>query len=187
MEVGEKYADYALSHDTIGEAGDFRPFNRQNLFLPVLEEKSEARIKASKDFAYVVEDRERVAERMKKNTVSLNIEKRRAEIAENEARRKARNAERLKRFGEMEEADGKSFVTYRLTMDDVAKAELPKVDRESDKERHMRRAKDAIADLDDTPEWPSGLDLTKREGLSILKDLVGAVKASKIAGVLKKD
>jgi hypothetical protein len=30
------------------------------------------------------------------------------------------------------------------------------------------------------------VDATKREGLSILRDLVGAVKASKLAGVLER-
>ena len=64
---------------------------------------------------------------------------------------------------------------------------LPEVDLEEDAERHMRQAKDEVADLDDTPLWPSGLDATKREGLSILRDLVSAVEAGKVAGVLKRD
>ena len=50
----------------------------------------------------------------------------------------------------------------------------------------MRQAKDEVADLDDTPEWPSGVDATKREGLAVLRDLVSAVKASKLAGVLER-
>jgi len=187
LEVGEKYADHALSHDTIDQARDFHPFNRQYLFLSALQEKSGARVKVSKDFEYIIEDKERVEERLKENTVSLNIEKRRAEIAENEVRRKARNKERLKRFAIQEDEDKKKFTIYRMTLDDIGKSELPKVDRKSDKERHMRRAKDEIADLDDTPEWPSGLDVTKRESLAILGDLVEAVKASKIAGVHRKD
>ena len=95
--------------------------------------------------------------------------------------------ERLKRFEIQENQDKKKFTIYRMNLDDIGKPELPQVDRESDKEWHMRRAKDEIADLDDTPEWPSGLDVTKREGLAILGDLVDAVKASKIAGVLRKD
>ena len=187
LEVGERYADHALPHDTIKQAVDFRPFNRQSLFLSVLQEKNEVRVKASKDFNYVFEDKKRVEERLKKNTVSLNIEKRRAEIAENDLRRKARNTERLKRFEIQEKQDKKKFMIYRMTLDDIEKPELPQVDREGDKEWHMRRAKDEIADLDDTPEWPSGLDVTKREGLAVLGDLVDAVKASKIAGVLRKD
>lgn len=75
---------------------------------------------------------------------------------------------------------------FRLTLDDVDADTLPEVDLKSDNERHMRRAKDEIADLDDTPEWPSGLDSTKREGLLVLRDLAGAVKAAEVAGVIKR-
>ena len=63
---------------------------------------------------------------------------------------------------------------------------LPEVNLENDSQRHMRQAKDEVADLDDTPEWPSGVDATKREGLAVLRDLVSAVKASKLAGVLER-
>ena len=186
LEIGEKYADHALVHDKIRRARDFDPFQRENLFLAMLEEESAQRVKASQDFTYVREDTDRLEERMKKNKVSLNLETRKKEIAEAEIRRKKRNAERIKRFAEIENADQKTFTIYRLTLDDVNKAELPEVDLESDAERHMRQAKDAVADLDDTPKWPSGIDATKREGLSILRDLVKAVEAGKVAGVLKK-
>ena len=187
LEVGEQYADHALAHDKIKRARDFQPFKRENLFLAMLEEKSQVRVKASKDFAYVVEDTERLEERMKKNQTSLNIETRKKEIAEADARRKERNAERLERFKALEAKDKESFKVYRLTLDDVNLETLPEVDLEEDAERHMRQAKDEVADLDDTPLWPSGLDATKREGLSILRDLVSAVEAGKVAGVLKRD
>ena len=141
----------------------------------------------SKDFSYIVEDTKRLEKRLKKNQVSLNIESRRKEIAEADTRRKARNSERLKRFAEMEEKDEKTFRRFRLTLDDVNAETLPEVNLESDAERHMRHAEDAVADLDDTPKWPSGIDATKREGLSVLQDLVGAIKSSKIAGVLNRD
>ena len=58
---------------------------------------------------------------------------------------------------------------YRLTLDDVNLDKLPEVNLENDSQRHMRQAKDEVADLDDTPEWPSGVDATKREGLAILR------------------
>ena len=106
------------------------------------------------------------------------MEKRKAELAEADARRKARNAERLKRFEAMGEADAKNFKMYRLTLDDVNAKTLPEVDLEGDAQRHMRHAEDAVADLDDTPEWPSGIDATKREGLAVLRDLVIATKAN---------
>lgn len=187
LEVGEKYADHALPYDKIRRARNLKPLNRQHLFLAMLEEKSAARIKKSKDFSYIVEDTERLEKRLKENQVSLNIEKRKVEIGEADARRKARNAERLKRFAELENKDKKAFKMYRLTLDDVNSKTLPEVNKETDAERHMRHAEDAVADLDDTPEWPSGIDATKREGLAVLRDLVGAIKASKIAGVLNRD
>lgn len=187
LEVGEQYADHALAHDKIRRARDFQPFKRENLFIAMLEEKSVERIKANQDFAYVVEDTERLEERMKENKTSLNIETRRKEIAEADTRRKKRNAERIKRFAAMKEADEKAFKSYRLTLDDVDLETLPEVDLEDDAQRHMRQAEDAVADLDDTPKWPSGLDATKREGLAILRDLIKAVEAGKVAGVLKQD
>lgn len=187
LEVGEQYADHALDHDKIRRARDFEPFKRQNLFLSMLEEKSAERVKNNQDFKYVVDDTERLEERVEKNEVSLNIQKRKEEIAEADLRRKSRNAERIKRFAKIEEKDEENFTMYRLTLDDVNAESLPEVDLEGDSERHMRQARDAVADLDDTPEWPSGIDSTKREGLAILRDLVSAVKAGQVAGVLKRD
>jgi len=186
LEVGEKYADHALAHDKIRRARDLKPYNRLNLFLAMLADKSSTRVKGSQDFVYTLDDATRLEKRMEENKVSLNIEKRRAEIAEADKRRKARNGERLKRFADLEKDDDGTFKMYRLTLDDVNLEKLPEVNLENDSERHMRQAKDAVADLDDTPEWPSGIDATKREGLSVLRDLVSAVKASKLAGVLER-
>ena len=186
LEVGEKYADHALAHDKIRRAAGLEPYRRENLFLSMLSDKNAKRVAESRDFTYVVEDTKRLEERIKKNKVSLNIEKRREELAEADQRRKARNAERLKRFAELEKQDKATFKVYRLTLDDVDLDELPEVNRENDSERHMRQAKDEVADLDDTPEWPSGIDATKREGLAVLRDLVGAVKSSELAGALKR-
>ena len=184
LEVGEKYANHALPYDKIRRAADFEPLNRQNLFITLLKKQSEARILGSQDFKYTMEDAERLEKRLKENSISLMMEKRKEEIAEADARRKTRNAERLKRFAKMAERDAEEFKMFRLTLDDVHLESLPEVDLESDSKRHMRQAEDEIANLDDTPEWPSGIDATKREGLSVLRDLVIAVKASQLAGTL---
>ncbi len=186
MEVGEAHADFALPFDRIRKAGDFTPFNRQNLFVPMLQEKSILRRSKNKDFIYLKEDIARIKKAIDENRTSLNREVRRTEIKENEVRRKGRNKERIERFAKMEEEDMSSLKIFRLTLDDVKAEKLPMVDREKDGKRHMRRVKDELADLDDTPEWPSGIDADKREGLEILRDLVGAVKAGKVAGILKK-
>ena len=51
----------------------------------------------------------------------------------------------------------------------------------------MREAKDGVKDLDETPEWPSGLDPIKREGIHILSDLVEATKRAAMAGAIQNN
>ena len=70
-----------------------------------------------------------------------------------------------------------------MTLDDLESGELPKVDLEKDREAFMRRSKDEITDLDDTPLWPSGLDAVKRESLGILADLVEMSEAARTVGI----
>ncbi|MBT8035906.1 MAG: carboxy terminal-processing peptidase [Verrucomicrobiae bacterium] len=187
FEVGEKYLDYALAHDNIRRAPGFRELNRGNLFLPTLKEKSLARISRSQDFQYVTEDAKRMIERRKKNSISLNKEERKKEIARAEERNNARNAERRKRFGQLVDDDKKVFRFFRLNLADIKLPELIEMDRDKDKESYMRQAKDGIADLDDTPDWPSSLDPIKREGISILADLVEATERARMAGALQNN
>lgn len=184
LEVGEAYLKHPLDHDLIRKAPDFRPLDRKGLFLPVLTERTEKRIKESKDFQYIVEDIARTRKRIEGNSVSLNRAKRQTELSESEARRKNRNAERRKRFTSIEEADRKRLKFFRMTLDDLALEELPEVDREKDAEAFMRRAKDKADALDDTPLWPSGLDPVKRESLAVVMDLVDQRDKARTAGIL---
>ena len=186
LEVGEAHQEFALPFDRIRQAGNFNPRTRKNLFVPMLRNKSESRQAKNPEFQYVKEDIKRIEERIAKNKSSLNREKRLSEIEENNARRKARNKARIKRFAKIEKEDAKMMKIYRLTLDDVNADELPLVDRERDEERHMRRVEDKLANLDDTPEWPNGIDAELRESLNIMLDLVDAVKEGKLAGVIKE-
>jgi len=187
LEIGEAHLKHALEWDTIRPATDFRPFDEKALFLPILKERSEKRVKNSEDFQYIVEDKERTRKRIEENRVSLNRARREQELAESEKRRKVRNAERRKRFALMEEADRERIRIYRLTLDDVEAEELPLVDLEKDSEAFMRRARDETDDLDDSPEWPSGLDPVKRESLAVISDLVEQTGKASMAGVLPSD
>ena len=74
LEVGEEYLDHAMAHDNIRRAPNFEALDRSNLFVPALIMKSEERVKASKDFAYIAEDALRMSERRKENRLSLNKE-----------------------------------------------------------------------------------------------------------------
>ena len=138
------------------------------------------------DFGYITKDVERTKKRIEENLVSLNRATREQELKESEERRDTRNEERRKRFAQIESADAKSMNFFRLTLDDLESEKLEKVDRQRDAEAHMSVAKDKVADLDDTPEWPSGLDIVKRESISILSDLIQFTKEASIAKIEDK-
>jgi carboxyl-terminal processing protease len=184
LEVGEEYLDHALPYDRIRPAADFKPLDPQPLFLERLKEQSLERIKTSRDFQYVIEDIIEAKDRVKKNVVSLNQEVRRADLAKADAKQKQRNVERKTRFMEMAGMDKDNLKFYKVTLDDLNKgASLHPYDPTSDKDDFMRRAKDDTAELDDTPEWPSGLDPMKRESLHVLKDLVDLTENAKVVGI----
>jgi len=187
FEIGEKYLDHAMAHDNIRRAPGFNPLNRGNLFLPVINEKSLARVKKSRDFSYIAEDAQRMIERRKENRISLNKAERKKELAENEVRSTERNKERRERFGKMAENDKKTLRFFRLNLEDIKRDKLEEIDRAKDKESYMRHAKDGVADLDDTPEWPSSLDPVKREGIKILSDLVEVTERARMAGALQNN
>jgi len=187
FEVGEKYLNHALAHDNIKRAPGFRELNRGNLFLPVLKAKSSVRIGLAQDFKYINQDATRMIERRKKNSISLNKKERKKDISEAEVRNNTRNDERRKRFGELAESDKKVFRFFRLHLEDIKLPSLVELDQNKDKESYMREAQDDVADLDETPDWPSKLDPVKRESISILADLVEATERARMAGALQNN
>jgi carboxyl-terminal processing protease len=186
MKFGEAWQDHALPHNRIAQTPGFTPFAASGLFRPSLKANSEARLKKSQDFQYVLEDIVRNKRSIDENRVSLNRAHRTAELQELETRRKTRNAERRERFATQELEDKKSLKFYRLTLDDLELEKLPEVDRKKDAEAYMRTAEDEEPDLNQSPTWPSGLDAAKREGVSILTDLIEQTEIARTAGVLKQ-
>lgn len=188
LEVGEAHMDNALEHDRIRPASDFRALDAQALFLPKLKELSRKRVGDCKDFGYVIEDIIKAKERIKENRVSLNKAEREKELAEADTQKKVRNVERRKRFDMIAAEDTKDFIFHRITLDDLDKGTpLQPYDPSKDEASYMRRAVDETDDLDDTPQWPSGLNAEKREALHVLKDLVELTETAKLVGVLKGD
>lgn len=187
VEIGEAFLDHPLAHDRIRQAPDFRPLDQANLFLPRLKEDSAKRLKESKDFAYVTEDIQRAKERLAKNEVSLRKDDRMKEIMEADAREKQRNTERRERFAKEEKTDREDLRFFKLRLEDViADKPLVAYDPSKEQQEFMRRSKEETEDLDQTPHWPSGMDPQKRESLAILKDLVQATDAARMAGMLRK-
>lgn len=186
LEIGEKYLGHALPHERIRRASDLEPGDPANLFLPVLKERSRERVAASKDFGYIIEDVIETKNRMKRNEMTLNIAERREMLDEAEQKNKRRDEERRERFKGVVKEDGSSFKFYKVTLDDIENsAPLKSYDPNKEQADYMRRAKTETEELDDSPEWPSGLDPIKRESLMILKDLVDLTESARVAGVVK--
>ena len=186
LEIGEEYLDHPLPHDRIRPAADFKPLDTQALFLPRLKELSQQRLNACKDFSYVIQDVMKAKERSQLNQVSLNKGSREKDLADSEILQKERNEERKVRFARMAEDDKKSMTFFKVTLEDLEKgANLKPYDPAAENGSYMRRAKDEVADLDQTPKWPTGLDPLKRESLSVLVDLVGLTENARLAGMLK--
>lgn len=187
MEFGEKFLPHAFPHDSIKPAPGFSPMDQKQLFLPQLKELSAKRVQADKDFGYFAEDAKRSEELRKKNSVSLNLEERRKELSELDARQNQRNAERRERFKALEAEDAKNLKLSKITLDDLANnAPFHAFDPTKETADYLRRAKDPIAELNDAPEWPSGLDPIKREGFQVLMDLVDLTNGKSIAGSSEK-
>jgi carboxyl-terminal processing protease len=186
MEIGEAYLDHPLPHDRIRRAPDFKPWDPQSLFIPRLKELSQERVNENRDFAYVIEDVIKTKKRLEKNSLSLNKELREKELSESDTQQKERNSERRARFAEMSKEDKENLKFYKITLDDLEKgADLKPYDPSTEASSYMRRAKDETEDLDQTPEWPTGMDPIKRESLMVLADLVDLTENARMAGLLK--
>ncbi|MFT5881695.1 MAG: carboxyl-terminal processing protease [Crocinitomicaceae bacterium] len=186
IEVGEKYLYYALAYDKIRKAPGYKAAARENLFIAQLKGMSLERLQQSKDFVYLEDDVKRTKERIEKNELSLNLKKRQAELVVAETRTKERNKERIARFAKVQKEDKANMTFYKAHLDDLEAAKLPVFDPSSADNDYMKRAVDEIEELDITPEWPSGIDPVKREGISILNDLLKMTNQAKMAGVLNK-
>lgn len=186
MEIGEAHLDNKLEFDQIRKAADFKPLNRERLFLSRLSEWSADRVSKDKDLSYTLEDIAEMKKRMQENQETLNMAKRKEEISKADAKRKARNQERKNRYVTIAAQDQNSMKFFKLSLADVdGNRPLVAYDPSKEDEKYMRKAKDETAELDDTPKWPSGVDPIKRESLAILSDLALLTKSAR-EGELKK-
>jgi carboxyl-terminal processing protease len=97
-ELGEASLENALRGDTITSA-KFDKLDRVTPYLPELHKLSDQRVAKSRDFTYIREDIDQYLKRESDKSISLNEKERRAESAEEEARKQARNKERASRKG----------------------------------------------------------------------------------------
>ncbi len=139
------------------------------LFKSELRQRSTARVAGDPEFQYISDDLELVKKRIATNRLSLNIDKRRAEIDEEKARKEKRTADRAARTV----IEPKRF---SLTLDNVTKPELQLVT--NDKKKDPAAEEKAAATIDDAEEDGEAentkpvVDAVRAEALKIVADLV---------------
>ena len=181
LEIGERFLEYALPHDRIPRANGYTPLSKKWLFVDQIKALSQKRVNGSIDFNYLKDDIQRTKKRIQSNSLSLNKIVRATEIDKADKRNKARNQERITRFKIIEDRDKKVYTFKRVNREDAFKANLETFDPSKKDETYMKMAKDKTEDLDITPEWPSRIDPVKREGMSILRDLIRLTISEKVA------
>ena len=157
------------------------------MFLEELKRRSAARVEASPEFHYVMEDMERLRQRLDENRISLNEDMRTAEMNEDKMRKETRAKDRLARGAE----DTK---IYRLTLDTVDKPNLQLIMFPG----KMAREQETVTpeadgcDSEDSDSFGGGdgtkepaLDPERDEAINILGDLVDLSRGPKTASTTK--
>lgn len=176
-EIGEVAMKGPLPYDTV----DPVPFDKWDrpLFRDELARRSATRVTAEPEFRYIIEDTELVQKRLAENKLTLNLEKRKAELDEEKAKKARRNAERAK----LKAIEDKRFA---VTLDNVSKPELePFVEKSKEPDAKPKDAKTEDDAEDDTDEETGGktpiVDPIRGESLNILADLVDLSRGPKTA------
>ncbi len=171
FEIGESETDYPMAYDEIAQAPGYTRSKKLDAILPMVKQRSAARVGADKDMQYMRENIIRFRERTHRNKVSLNKAERERENAELLDRKKTIDEERKARYAQMQQDDEKNLKIYRLNLEDVEKPQLDTV--KSDKEEaYMSREETPEEELSKSPDYPSDLDPELREGMNILRDMI---------------
>jgi len=161
-DVGEGALKNPLAYDEV-PARAFRATGDVDGLLPRLRAASEARVADNPEFAYVVEDRERLARRLEENTVTLNKAERLAEIEEDKARREKRLAARKER-------EQPRFAALEVTLDTVKEPKLQPVALDKPPKRALESADEPDPSAPDEEE--PFVDPVRDEAVFIMQDYI---------------
>ncbi len=159
--LGEAGFDNALPWVKI-KAADYAPLGNVKTFLPALQMRHEARVKANREFQFLKEDVAEVSLQRKKNLISLNEAERRTEREAQEAKLASR--EKLRGVGKNTQSalpSQEPLLAQRAsTQDDGLQANERNLSNELAAEKARKNAKDILLD----------------EAAHILSDEVGLLK-----------
>ncbi len=166
-DVNESALKNPLPWDAVARA-PHEQLNRVQPYLAALREKSLARVKSEKEFAYLEEDVARIKKSMAEKSVSLNEAERRQELAQIKAHREAREKEERMR-------PPIRPTTYEITLENASLPGLPPPLASSKKPAAGADAKSSSSpdDLDQAanPGSPDS-DVLLNETVKILGDYV---------------
>ena len=166
-EFGEGSLPFPLAYDGIASAPIGVASNHRVLFIDQLRQRSAARVSRDSEFQNITKDSQEINERLKINRLSLNEAVRRSEMAKDAKRKEKEVAENKHAL----QAD--RSLTYRLTLADLKRAQLPLVGKESDADNPALES-----DLGESKTTsPEGRSALKRETLNILSNLIDFSKS----------
>ena len=177
LDIGEASAKNPLPYDEI-PARPYAFFRKEPFKVDELRAGLESRISQNPEFQWIADEANRLKEKIDKNTISLNLDKREAERLENKARREKQKTARSERVETLEGAlsdDG--FKVYHLTLDNVDNEELV---LESDFTREQSTGMRVAAEEEgeETSRFPYDIEPTKLEAINVLRDMIGLSKGS---------
>lgn len=162
-EIGEGSLKNPLEYDEV-PVRNFTSFGTIGDLVPQLSSASADRVQNNPDFSYILEDRERLLQRIRENIVSLNKAERMKEIEEDKARREARIDERKQR-------DTPKLEAYEITLDTVDAPKLTKVSLDKPPKKSYEEPEDS-EDPSAPDEDEPFVDPVRDETLLIMSDLV---------------
>jgi carboxyl-terminal processing protease len=185
LEVGEASLDNPLPWDTI-EPAKFQKSDRLTALLPELKKRSETRVAADSDFAFVRDEVQRYKKSVADKTVSLNEAQRVKEKEEADQRSKNRKKELAARPPSPE-------IVYEVKLKDVETPGLPAPEKKTNNVTSasgstnatlVAKSADENESAEDTVNAP---DIPLQEGKQILLDLVNlSLKQNAVAATLPR-
>ena len=185
--VGEGSLKNCLGYDEVPRARFTKWSDSHSLFVDQLKRRSSERTTSNPEFHYVMEDLERLRQKLNDNRISLNEDARRKELADDKARKELRTKERLAR----QEEEPRIF---RVTLDTVDKPNLqlimyPGKLAEAKKNGVAQKVSPEAADDSESDSLGTNDDGTKEpvidperdESLNILADLIDLSRGPKTA------
>ncbi len=175
-EIGEGSLKNRLAYDEVAPVKIVDSMAATPLFLDELRARSAQRMVGDPEFRYTIEDMNRVRQKIKENSMSLNEKVRRTELVEDKKRKEMREKERQSRGPALD------VQAFELTLDDLSAPKLRPVafDRKQDK----NLLEPSEEDEEGNKKGPEP-DAIRNESLRIMRDLIEQINRTKTASIPK--